>query len=189
MAIASGKRVTAREAALILGVSEKELEGVDQSCQIIVRYRLMPNLCSYDLESLYAFRQGGPGRMLKGAGELPLTEEAPPNIRCISGLLDIADFQLPSGIYFLYWRYSLQYIGKSLDPASRLAQHRRNGKAFDQAFLLPVNESLLSVTEQALIRHFRPPLNDAVALVGMAGDARILSRLGIKIVLEEAWQD
>lgn len=109
----------------------------------------------------------------------------PVEIEGVSGLIDTARTHLPSGVYFLYFRGTLQYVGQSIAPAARLHQHRQTGRVFDRAFVLPVPQSMLDQVESALIRKFRPPLNVIMPIIGLDGDDQILSKLGFGSALPE----
>jgi hypothetical protein len=82
--------------------------------------------------------------------------------------------RLFAGIYFLYWKGELKYIGQSVNVVSRLSQHI-GIKSFDSVKTITVREwsltnlipqreiielqsRLLSV-EAALINHFKPEWN------------------------------
>lgn len=102
----------------------------------------------------------------------------PIEIEGVGGLIDTDRTHLPSGVYFLYFRGTLQYVGQSIAPAARLHQHRQVGRVFDRAFVLPVPQSMLDQVEGALIRRFRPPLNVTMPIIGLDDGARVLSDLG-----------
>jgi hypothetical protein len=55
MEIANGKRVSATEAAQILGVPRYAISRIDRAGEIIQRYKLGHKTHVYELESLYAF--------------------------------------------------------------------------------------------------------------------------------------
>ena len=55
MVIADGKRVSAKEAASILGVSYQNISRIDRAGEIIQRFRLGHKTFVYDLDSLYRF--------------------------------------------------------------------------------------------------------------------------------------
>jgi len=55
MSIATGKRVSAKEAAAILGVPYATISRIDRAGQHIKRYRLGHKTYVYDLDSLYEF--------------------------------------------------------------------------------------------------------------------------------------
>jgi hypothetical protein len=109
----------------------------------------------------------------------------PSEIKGISGLIDADRMHLPVGVYFLYFRGVLQYVGKSIAPASRLHQHRQLGRVFDRAFVLPVPQSMMDQAESALIRRFRPPLNVTMPIIGLDDDANVLSKLGFNAEIPE----
>jgi hypothetical protein len=53
--LASGKRVSAKEAASILGVPYANISRIDRACAIIQRFKLGHKTYVYDLDSLYRF--------------------------------------------------------------------------------------------------------------------------------------
>jgi hypothetical protein len=55
MEIAKGKRVSATEAAQILGVPRYAISRIDRTGEIMQRYKLGHKTHVYELESLYAF--------------------------------------------------------------------------------------------------------------------------------------
>lgn len=64
------------------------------------------------------------------------------------------------GVYFLFLRGRIQYIGQSKNILGRCAVHRRDdSKLFDQIKFLPCSVDDLSNIEGFLIRLINPPLN------------------------------
>ena len=63
------------------------------------------------------------------------------------------------GIYFLWLRNKLRYIGQSKNVWSRVYQHSTNGIKFDSWSFIDVDESLILDAEEFLIAKFKPPLN------------------------------
>ncbi|MEZ7525923.1 hypothetical protein, partial [Burkholderia vietnamiensis] len=55
MDLKSGKRVSAKEAAAILGVPYQNISRIDRTCTIIQRFRLGHKTYVYDLDSLYRY--------------------------------------------------------------------------------------------------------------------------------------
>jgi NADH/NAD ratio-sensing transcriptional regulator Rex len=53
--ITKGKRVSAKEAAAILGVPYANISRIDRPCTIIQRFRLGHKTYVYDIDSLYRF--------------------------------------------------------------------------------------------------------------------------------------
>ncbi len=53
--LAKSKRVSAKEAAVILGVPYANISRIDRACAIIQRYKLGHKTYVYDLDSLYRF--------------------------------------------------------------------------------------------------------------------------------------
>jgi hypothetical protein len=94
----------------------------------------------------------------------------PDELHQFGNVLDASTYALPSGVYFLYLKGALQYIGQSAEPSNRLVNHRKAGKVFDRVFLLPVPSFMLARVEGAMIRKFRPPLNIVIAQMGGESD-------------------
>lgn len=103
------------------------------------------------------------------------SDSIPAEISQFGGMLDARDHALPAGVYFLYFKNALQYIGQSSDPSARLVQHRKMGKMFDRVYVLPVPSFMLARVEGALIRLLKPPLNTATGSRGDYEDAETLA--------------
>lgn len=89
------------------------------------------------------------------------TSPIPKELVNTKGLTEIPMSLYPSGVYFLCDGPLLVYIGQSVNPMARIAQHRKD-KEFTHAFLLPIPESELDKIEGALIRKLNPKYNNAV---------------------------
>jgi|SRR6185312_3921824 len=63
------------------------------------------------------------------------------------------------GVYFLFWKRRLVYVGRSRDPAKRIQKHRMNGRAFDYALTVPCEAGDVDWIERALISALNPPQN------------------------------
>src|SRR3546814_16063050 len=66
------------------------------------------------------------------------------------------------GVYLLYFNERLVYIGKSKDICSRLNQHRKHGRMFDEWSFIPVpagEDEELDYVESRLINAFAPEQN------------------------------
>lgn len=55
MSLKTGKLVSAKEAAAILGVPYQNVSRIDRTCTVIQRYRLGHKTYVYDLDSLYRY--------------------------------------------------------------------------------------------------------------------------------------
>jgi excisionase family DNA binding protein len=64
-----------------------------------------------------------------------------------------------AGIYFLCVGDGVVYVGQSVCPVARVAQHLTSGKVFDRAFVYPCLPEHLNLLEGALIRALVPELN------------------------------
>lgn len=93
--------------------------------------------------------------------------KVPPRIRMIEGLRDITKYaDLSPGIYFLCRDEEVVYVGQSVSPLSRIAQHKNaHGgtgdaeKDFNEVYFLPWPKSDLDGIEGALIRALAPEYN------------------------------
>jgi hypothetical protein len=95
-----------------------------------------------------------------------LRSSLPEEIKSLDPLKEIPVNDYPPGVYFLTKDYKITYIGRSVNPMSRILTHRltkdHRGKVkdFDKAYLLPVSDlNHLDGLEGALIRLFNPYLN------------------------------
>ena len=88
----------------------------------------------------------------------PAATDAPASIRELDNLKQLPLAQFPPGIYFLVNEGEVVYIGQSVSPMARIAQHMGD-KKFSAAYMLPVPSPFLDAVEGALIRLLRPALN------------------------------
>jgi hypothetical protein len=63
------------------------------------------------------------------------------------------------GVYLLLLRYSVVYIGESLNMPERVAAHRSNGRPFDQVYYIATTANQRAGLERILIRAINPPGN------------------------------
>ncbi len=95
------------------------------------------------------------------------------------------EFHLPAcpgpGVYFLLRDDRLVYIGRSIQPVARIAQHRYQ-KTFDRVFFLGVPAEDLDAVEGALIRRFRPPGNTRLAGGDQSNDLRVLDKYSLQVL-------
>jgi len=66
-------------------------------------------------------------------------------------------FKPRTGIYFLFEKGELAYIGKAIDIHRRVFQHSHY-RVFDKVFYIPV-ENDIEIIETQFIKHFKPRLN------------------------------
>jgi len=102
----------------------------------------------------------------------------PVQIANIEGLVEVTE-PLPSGVYFLVHEAKVMYVGQSVDPISRVAEHRKTGVKFTRAATIWVPAEMLDAVEGALIRFLKPPLNGNGGKGDPDGDAPILETLGL----------
>lgn len=69
------------------------------------------------------------------------------------------DAPVVRGIYFLFREGALVYVGKSSDVYKRVRAHRANGREFDFASVMLVQDAHLGWVEKAVITAMRPPAN------------------------------
>lgn len=63
------------------------------------------------------------------------------------------------GVYLLKVEDAVVYVGRSTSLAIRLATHRRSGRPFDEAQVIPCDEVTADWLERELIRTLAPPQN------------------------------
>lgn len=63
------------------------------------------------------------------------------------------------GVYCLFLRHELVYVGKSKDAYARIASHRTNGREFDYATVATCPEADLVWIEAAMIKAMEPRQN------------------------------
>jgi len=71
------------------------------------------------------------------------------------------DTPVVSGVYFLFKDGALEYVGQSRDCYGRIESHRKNGRSFDLATVMPLAAEFLSAVERALIKGYLPKRNVA----------------------------
>lgn len=72
----------------------------------------------------------------------------------------MADEQPPvNGVYFLFDRQRLTYVGRSRNCAQRVIEHRRNGRPFDAHYIMAVPNNETGWVEMALIKALEPKQN------------------------------
>jgi hypothetical protein len=69
--------------------------------------------------------------------------------------------QPDAGVYLLIHGDNIVYIGSSLNTARRIADHRRNGRPFDRAYVIGTAEDEREALEAILIRSIQPAQNRA----------------------------
>jgi hypothetical protein len=69
------------------------------------------------------------------------------------------DTPVVSGVYFLFKDGALEYVGQSKDCYGRIESHRKNGRSFDLATVMPLAAEFLSAVERALIKGYLPKRN------------------------------
>jgi hypothetical protein len=66
-----------------------------------------------------------------------------------------------NGIYMLFERHALVYVGRSTDCYKRIASHRSNGRPFDYALVTPCPDADSAWVEACLIKATEPVQNRA----------------------------
>jgi predicted GIY-YIG superfamily endonuclease len=64
-----------------------------------------------------------------------------------------------SGVYLLFTKHRLTYVGSSTDCYRRISDHRTNGRRFDNAFVVPCQSTDAKWIEKALISQLAPEEN------------------------------
>jgi hypothetical protein len=112
------------------------------------------------------------------AAAQPASPDALLNSRLVGGVtakrgVDPGTVQPLIGVYLLMLRGALVYIGSSLRMPSRVAEHRTNGRPFDQAFYIATKANERERLEATLIRAMNPPQNKVHRTVGVASVAPV----------------
>jgi hypothetical protein len=71
----------------------------------------------------------------------------PARVRADAPLLPVV-----TGVYFLFRKGALEYIGRSKNCYARIEEHRRNGREFDYASVMALPEADMAWVEAELIR-------------------------------------
>ncbi|MGR3177029.1 MAG: GIY-YIG nuclease family protein [Candidatus Anammoxibacter sp.] len=74
-------------------------------------------------------------------------------------LNQLRNFDGKMGIYFLYNKSTLIYIGKSIDIRNRIPQHKRTLPKFDSFSFYECEKKELNKTERLLIKELNPKNN------------------------------
>jgi hypothetical protein len=160
---------TAEEAAEVLGLEPERLRSLADD-NFAPHYRLEGGAPMFKITELKEW--AAQNLMVHCEGrEIPRTlhviiektpdakpTEIPRAIAAIPDLLDISEYDLGPGVYFLCYESKVTYIGQSIIPLSRIAAHRKE-KLFDKAFFLPAPRADLDLIEGALIRTIKPGYN------------------------------
>lgn len=161
--------VTAREAAVELGIPEERLLELTEA-GYAPHWRIdggpplyrMPDLKKWGARNLVARCEGRPLPMqvhLDIHLDAVPCLNAPKSIRDISGLVELPCGSAP-GVYFLVTGDEVVYVGQSVSPLNRIGTHvNQRGQLFDRVFMIPVPKPMLDAVEGALIRWLRPRLN------------------------------
>ena len=88
------------------------------------------------------------------------------------------------GVYFLILGNDVVYIGQSINVHCRVAEHKKNGVAFDKWHFIECEKEWLSDLESAFIWQFSPSLNKANN-TGTAGAKR--SNLKVQVECDRWW--
>lgn len=104
-----------------------------------------------------------------GQGEIDMKDVPSPlllmkNLQLIPSVRDI------SGVYFLCKNKEIVYIGQSKSIFKRVPAHTE--KEYDSAYFIPAPIDSLNNIEGALIRFFRPKLNNGINEAGNGGAPR-----------------
>jgi len=87
----------------------------------------------------------------------------PSFLSAMDGVVEITIQDVGPGVYFLFKKGELVYIGQSVSVYGRVAHYKNSEgnehKDFDRVFVLPVKRESLNQVEAALILTLRPRLN------------------------------
>lgn len=114
------------------------------------------------------------GIIIERTGD-PVAGSVPRELAAVPSLMDITNYDLGPGIYFLCQDGEVIYIGQSIRPLSRIATHSSE-KTFDRVFFLKLPRSDLDLIEGSLIRTLKPSGNGNGPRPTVMPDERILAR-------------
>ena len=83
--------------------------------------------------------------------------KVPKALKEINELVEIPSMH-PPGVYFLCHGNKVVYVGQSINPSARIAQHQAD-KQFNRVFMIPTNN--LDEVETMYIKKFKPKYNKA----------------------------
>ena len=75
-----------------------------------------------------------------------------------------------TGVYLLMLKGKPVYIGSSLNMPNRVAEHRTNGRVFDQAYYIGTEANQRKQLEATLIKAINPSQNSVHRAVVVDGD-------------------
>lgn len=80
---------------------------------------------------------------------------------CGDNLLDLAKLEMGSGVYFLYCKNELVYIGKATNITRRIIEHLEDdSKVFDSVRYTKIPIDSMTSVETALIKSLKPKYNN-----------------------------
>lgn len=91
---------------------------------------------------------------------LPLPSTLRGGVRAKRGI-DPKTVQPLIGVYLLMLRGKVVYVGSSLNMPNRVAEHRSNGRPFDQVFYIGTLSDQRGALERTLIKAINPSQNKA----------------------------
>lgn len=146
----SAKYVNKEDLARFLRLDQERVDLIIRQDPTFPRpLRLSSRTIRYDIEQLNTWR-GGQREMNEichTLGDL-----------LSSFAINITDpLQATSGVYLLYQRGNLLYVGQSTNVYARIPHHK--DKPYDKVLFLPCSVEVLDVVESALIAALRPKMN------------------------------
>ncbi len=106
--------------------------------------------------------------------------DVPECLKRARGITTLYTDAIAPGIYLLFFKEEIVYIGQSVNPYARIGQHiSEKGLFFDKAYFIPVPKADMLYVEQVFIRTLQPKLNVTVTHDYLDGDEKILKKYGI----------
>jgi len=126
--------------------------------------------------------------------EPAVASEVPPALRAMAHELHVLPITgQGAGVYFLCKDDRIVYVGQSVCPTARVAQHLASGKVFDRVFVYPCLPEHLNLLEGALIRALRPeengnnaPMTDAALVADLYPSIATCTAAATDIIVTDA---
>ena len=95
----------------------------------------------------------------------------------VENALTTVPFQRGAYVYFLLSNNKIVYIGQSVTPAARIGKHIADGKEFDTAYVMDVEEAYMPAIELACIMRYLPEYSGSFT----SGDRMLANRIDLAL--------
>jgi hypothetical protein len=159
----------AKDAARMLGISARTLERLSVIGEGPPKVRISARRIGYRRAEVLAFAEAAGGPLAEAAPrqrdpsdreQVTTIVEREPVASVSAG--EIGEFPRDSlaGVYLLVTGHVIAYVGTSRDILARIRSHRKNGRAFDRAYMIPVHDDdERCYLEAMMIRQMAPKWN------------------------------